>query len=167
MHSCHTSQHCIYTYAISRSHPFIGIHPLHNYKVHKIFPMPIHLCYLRFNILCMVQPWLTHIGCIIIINIINMYRHGTFLHSNIHMVWGLLPGPIHGICHKQTLNCMGHTYTLTMTTLIGPCRRFAEFAHQLLSWTCCLIPFSRGLLITLYQHQQHIQLGPCHRWFVH
>ena len=43
---------------------------------------------------------------------------------------------------------MGHTYTLTTTTLIGPCRRFAEFAHQLLSWTCCLIPFSRGLLVS-------------------
>ena len=61
--------------------PLIGIHPLHNYKVHKIFPMPIHSCYLAFNIPCSL-----HIGCITIINIINMYMHDTFLHSNIHMV---------------------------------------------------------------------------------
>ena len=52
-----------------------------------------------------------------------MYRYDTFLHSNIHMVWGLLPGPIHGICHKQTLTCMGLTYTLSMTNLVGACRR--------------------------------------------
>ena len=79
--------------------------------------------YLAFNIPCMAQPWLTYIGCITIINIINMYRHDTFLHSSIHMVWGLLPVPIHGICHKQILTCMGRTYTLDMTNLVGPCRR--------------------------------------------
>ena len=65
------------------------------------------------------------------------------------MVWGLLPVPIHGICHKQTLTCMGLTYTLDMTTLVGPLQEIAEFAHQLLLWTCWLIPFSRGLLDTL------------------
>ena len=77
-----------------------------------------------------------------------MYRHDTFLHSNIHMVWGLLPGPIHGICHKQLFTCMGHTHTLVMTNLVGPLQEIAAFAHQLLSWTCCLIPFSRGLLVS-------------------
>ena len=128
--------------------PFIGIHPLHNYKAHKIFPMLIHSCYLAFNILCMAQPWLTHIGCITIINIINISRHDTFLYSNIHMVWGLLPLPFPGICHNQTLTFMGPTYTLGMTNLVGPLHGTAGFAHQLLSWTCCLIPFPIGLLVT-------------------
>ena len=73
-----------------------------------------------------------------------MYRHDTFLHSHIHMAWGLLPVPIHGICHKQTLTCMGHTHTLTMTTLVGPLQEIVTFAHQLLSWTCCLIPSPEG-----------------------
>ena len=43
---------------------------------------------------------------------------------------------------------MGRTYTLDMTNLVGPLQEIAEFAHQLLLWTCCLIPFSRGLLVT-------------------
>ena len=77
-----------------------------------------------------------------------MYRHDTFLHSNIHMVWGRLPGPIHGICHKQTLTCMGHTYTLDMTTLVGPWQEITASAHQLLLWTRCLTPFFIGLPIT-------------------
>ena len=59
---------------------------------------------------------------------------------------------------------MGHTYTLDMTNLVGPLQEIAAFAHQLLLWTCCLIPFSKGLLVSC-QHQQHIQLGPCRRWF--
>ena len=57
-------------------------------------------------------PWAT--------NSINIYRHNTFLYSNIHTVWGLLPVPIHGIFHKQILSCMGSTYTLDMTNLVGP-----------------------------------------------
>ena len=43
---------------------------------------------------------------------------------------------------------MGRTYTLDMTNLVGPLQEFAGFAHQLLSWTCCFIPFSKGLLVT-------------------
>ena len=43
---------------------------------------------------------------------------------------------------------MGPTYTLNMTNLAGPLQEIAEFAHQLLLWTCCLIPFSRGLIVT-------------------
>ena len=82
-----------------------------------------------------------HITCIHLI-----YRHDTFLHSNIHMVWGLLPVPIHGICHKQTLTCMGPTYTLDMTNLVGVLQNlFTNFCL----WTCCLIPFSIGLLVTI------------------
>ena len=44
---------------------------------------------------------------------------------------------------------MGHAYTLDMTNLVGPLQEIAAFAHQLLLWTCCLIPFSIGLLITI------------------
>ena len=43
---------------------------------------------------------------------------------------------------------MGHTHTLDMTNLVGPLQEIAELAHQLLSWTCCLIPFFIGLLVT-------------------
>ena len=43
---------------------------------------------------------------------------------------------------------MGRTYTLDMTNLVGPLQEIAKFAHQLLLWTCCLIPFSMGLLVT-------------------
>ena len=64
------------------------------------------------------------------------------------MVLGLLPLPIHGICHKQTLTCMGRTYTLNMTTLVGPWQEIAASAHQILSWTCCLNPFFIGLLVS-------------------
>ena len=173
MHSCNTSQD-LHLYLHNQSlTSFICIHPMHNNKIHKIFLMHIHSCYLAmiqeyyaFNH-TMAQPWLTHIGCITIINIINMYMHDTFLHSNIHMVWGLLPGPTHGICHKQTLTYMGLTYTLSMTNLIGPLQEFAASAHQLLLWTRCLIPFFIGLLVSSHQHQQHIHPGPYHRWFVH
>ena len=41
---------------------------------------------------------------------------------------------------------MGPTYTVDMTNLVGPLQEIAEFAHQLLLWTCCLIPFFIGLL---------------------
>ena len=68
---------------------------------------------------------------------------------------------------NQTLTCMGPTYTLAMTNLVSPLQEIEEFAHQLLLWTCCLTPLSRGLLVTLHQHQQHIQLGPCCCWFFH
>ena len=44
---------------------------------------------------------------------------------------------------------MGLTYTLAVTNLVGPLQEIAEFAHQLLSWTCCLIPFLIGLLVTI------------------
>ena len=44
---------------------------------------------------------------------------------------------------------MGLTYTLVMTNLVGPLQEIAECAHQLLLWTCCLIPFSKGLLVTI------------------
>ena len=44
------------------------------------------------------------------------------------------------IFHKQTLTCMGLTYALAMTTLVGLLQEIAEFAHQLLLWTRCLIP---------------------------
>ena len=43
---------------------------------------------------------------------------------------------------------MGSTYTLDMTNLVGPLQEIAGFAHQLLLWTCCLIPFFIGLLVT-------------------
>ena len=43
---------------------------------------------------------------------------------------------------------MGRTYTLDMTNLVGPWQEIAKFAHQLLLWTCCLIPFFIGLLVT-------------------
>ena len=43
---------------------------------------------------------------------------------------------------------MGPTYTLDMTDLVSIWQRIAEFVHQLLLWTCFLIPFSRGLLVT-------------------
>ena len=43
---------------------------------------------------------------------------------------------------------MGPTYTLDMTNLVGPLQEIAEFVHQLLLWTCCLIPFFIGLLVT-------------------
>ena len=66
-----------------------------------------------------------------------------------------------------TLTYMGLTYALTMTTLVGPLQEIAEFAHQLLLWTCCLIPFFIGLLVSSHQHQQHIHPVPCHRWFVY
>ena len=62
---------------------------------------------------------------------------------------------------------MGPTYTLDMTNLVDTLQEIAEFAHQLLSWTCFPTPFFIGLLVTLCQHQQHIQLGPCHHWFFH
>ena len=54
-----------------------------------------------------------------------------------------------GIFHKQTLTCMGLTYALAMTTLVGPLQEIVEFAHQLLLWTCCFSPFSGGLLVTI------------------
>ena len=107
--------------------------------IHKI--TCIHLN--AFNIPCPLHIWY-----ITIINIINIYRHDIFLRSNVHMVWGLLPLPIHGICHKQTLTWMSRTYTLDMTNLVGPLQEIAKFAHQLLLWTCCLIPFFIGLLVT-------------------
>ena len=44
---------------------------------------------------------------------------------------------------------MGLTYTLAMTNLVGPLQEIAEFAHKLLSWTCCLIPFLIGLLVMI------------------
>ena len=44
---------------------------------------------------------------------------------------------------------MGLTYTLDMTNWVGPLQELEEFAHQLLLWTFCLIPFSIGLLITI------------------
>ena len=44
---------------------------------------------------------------------------------------------------------MGPTYTLDITSLVGPLQEIAEFAHQLLLWTCCLIPFFIGLLVTI------------------
>ena len=43
---------------------------------------------------------------------------------------------------------MGHAYTLDMTNLVGPLQEIAAFAHQLLLWTFCLIPFSMGLLVS-------------------
>ena len=43
---------------------------------------------------------------------------------------------------------MGRTYTLDMTNLVGPLQEIAKFAHQLLLWTHCLIPFFIGLLVT-------------------
>ena len=43
---------------------------------------------------------------------------------------------------------MGRTYTLDMTNLVGPLQEIAEFVHQLLLWTCCIIPFFIGLLVT-------------------
>ena len=43
---------------------------------------------------------------------------------------------------------MGSTYTLEMTNLVGPLQEIVEFAHQLLLWTCCLIPFFIGLSVT-------------------
>ena len=43
---------------------------------------------------------------------------------------------------------MGRTYTLEMTNLVGPLQEIAKFAHQLLLWTCRLIPFFIGLMIT-------------------
>ena len=52
------------------------------------------------------------------------------------------------IFHKQTLTCMGLTYTLDMTNLVGPLQEIVEFGHQLLLWTCCLIPFFIGLLVS-------------------
>ena len=43
---------------------------------------------------------------------------------------------------------MGSTYTLGMTNLVGPLQEIAAFAHQILLWTCCLILFFIGLLVT-------------------
>ena len=43
---------------------------------------------------------------------------------------------------------MGLTYTLAVTTLVGPLQEIAKFSHQLLSWTYCLIPFLIGLLVS-------------------
>ena len=43
---------------------------------------------------------------------------------------------------------MGPTYTLSMTTWVGPLQDIAASAHQLLPWTCCLNPFFIGLLVT-------------------
>ena len=60
----------------------------------------------------------------------------------------MIPLSLHGICHTQNLTCMGHTYTLDITNLVGPLQEIAEFAQELLLWTCCLIPFSIGLLVT-------------------
>ena len=59
---------------------------------------------------------------------------------------------------------MGHTYTLDMTNLVGPLQEIAKFAHQLLSWTACLIPFSRGLLVAFINisnifSQVHVIVG--------
>ena len=59
---------------------------------------------------------------------------------------------------------MGHTYTLDMTNLVGPLQEIAAFAHQLLLWTCCLIPFFIGLLVTFVSisnifSQVHVVVG--------
>jgi len=141
----------LHLYLCNQSHtPFICIRSMHDYKIHKIFSMHIHsmLPCIDSGILCIQH---TMHGLTMTtsyrMHYYNQY-HDTFLYSNIHMVWGLLPVPIHGICHKQTLTCMGRTYTLNMTNLVGPLQEIAEFAHQLLSWTCCLIPFFIGLLVT-------------------
>ena len=44
-----------------------------------------------------VAPLPTFLG---LLSSANMYRNDPFLYSNIHMVWGLLPLPLHGICHN-------------------------------------------------------------------
>ena len=181
MHSCNTSQHLHLYLRNQLLTSFICIHSMHNYKIHKIFLMHIHsmlLC-IDSGILC-IQPTRHSLTMTTsyrmhyynqdhqyLLSSINIYRHDTFLYSNIHMVWGLLPLPFHGIHHNQTLTLMGDTYTLGMTNLVGPLQEIAEFAHQLLSWTCCFIPFLHRVASHNCQHQQHIQLGPCHRWFFH
>ena len=180
MHSCNASQH-LHLYLCNQSlTPFICIHSLHNYKIYKIFLMHIHsmLPCIDSGILCiqhtmhgltMPTSYRMHYynqDHQYLLSSINIYRHGTFLYSNIHMVWGLLPLPIHGICHKQTLTCMGLTYTLSMTNLVGPCRRLQNLLTNFCYGLVALSLLHRVVGL-IFQHPQHIHPGPCHRWCFH
>ena len=77
----------------------------------------------------------------------NMYKHDTFLYSNIHMVWGLLPLPLHGIV---IINSYLHgSYLHPFHDQFGwSLQRLQNLLTNFLLWTRCLIPFFIGLLVT-------------------
>ena len=59
---------------------------------------------------------------------------------------------------------MGPTYTLDITSLVGPLQEIAEFAHQLLIMDLLPHPFSRGFLVTFISisnifSQVHVVIG--------
>ena len=62
---------------------------------------------------------------------------------------------------------MGPTYTLDITSLVGPLQEIVEFAHQLLILDLLPYPFLHRVASHIHQHQQHTQscLGCC--WFFH
>ena len=60
---------------------------------------------------------------------------------------------------------MGPTYTLDITSLVGPLQEFAEFAHQLLILDLLPYHFLHRVASHIHQHQQHIQPCPGCRWF--
>ena len=51
---------------------------------------------------------------------------------------------------------MGPTYTLDITSLVGPLQEITEFAHQLLILDLLPCPFLHRVASYIRQHQQHI-----------
>ena len=54
---------------------------------------------------------------------------------------------------------MGSSYTLDITSSVGPLQEIAEFAHQLLILGLLPYPFLHRVASHIRQYQQHIQ--PC------